>query len=75
MKPLNEINNLLPLGPVARRLHVPPKWLRQQVESGLLPGLPAGNTILFDIEIVKGILLERAAKKQSKKPLLGGHHG
>lgn len=52
---------LLPTGPMARRLRVPIRWLRSEAEAGRLPHLKAGaTTILFDPEIVEKLLLERA---------------
>ena len=39
--------DLLPLRRMAARLGVPSKWLREQAESGKVPGLRAGNRWLF----------------------------
>lgn len=39
--------NLLPLRRMAARLGVPSRWLREQAESGKVPGLQAGNRWLF----------------------------
>jgi len=39
--------NLLPLRRMAARLGVPSRWLREQAESGKIPGLRAGNRWLF----------------------------
>ncbi|MFN5918033.1 MAG: helix-turn-helix domain-containing protein [Planctomycetota bacterium] len=38
---------LLPLNQMANMLGVPSKWLREQAESGKVPGLRAGNRWLF----------------------------
>ena len=38
---------LLTLRRMAARLGVPSKWLREQAESGKVPGLRAGNRWLF----------------------------
>jgi hypothetical protein len=51
---------LLPLAPMARLLGVSSQWLRGEAEAGRLPHLPAGNTILFDAELVERLLAERA---------------
>lgn len=53
-------NTVIPLGPMARRLGVPPQWLREQVSRGFLPGLTAGNTILFEPDTVQRILADAA---------------
>ena len=53
---------LLPLFAMARRLHVPNKWLRQEAESGRIPCLAAGRQILFNPEVVESLLVERASK-------------
>jgi hypothetical protein len=51
---------LLPLGPVARRLRVPSRWLREEAEAGRVPCLRANRTLLFDPRAVEAALLERA---------------
>jgi hypothetical protein len=51
---------LLPLGPMARLLGVTSRWLRGEAEAGRIPHLPAGNTILFDADLVERLLAERA---------------
>lgn len=38
----------LPLGACARRLRVPPRWLREQADAGRIPHLRAGSQYLFD---------------------------
>lgn len=53
-------SRLLPVGPMARLLRVPVKWLRQEAEAGRVPCLKAGNALLFDPEAVERVLLERA---------------
>lgn len=51
---------LLPLGPTARRLRVPVKWLREEAEAGRVPHLKAGTSLLFDFDAVERVLLDRA---------------
>jgi hypothetical protein len=51
---------LIPLGPLARRLRVPVKWLRDEALAGRVPHLKAGKAFLFDPEAVERVLLERA---------------
>ena len=61
---------LLPLSAMARRLRVPPKWLRTEAEAGRLPHLAAGGAILFDPETVERLLLERARGQVAEAPAL-----
>jgi hypothetical protein len=51
---------LLPLAPMAKVLGVSSRWLRDEAESGRIPHLPAGDTILFDADLVERVLTERA---------------
>ena len=45
---------------MARRLHVPVQWLREQAEAGNIPHLKAGRALLFDPEAVERVLLQLA---------------
>ena len=56
---------LLPLAPMARLLGVTSRWLRAEAEAGRIPHLPAGNTILFDADLVERLLAERASQPVS----------
>ena len=60
----------LNLGPMARRVRVPAKWLRAEAEAGRIPHLRAGSAFLFDPEVVERILLERVREAGGK-----GVHG
>jgi hypothetical protein len=51
---------LLPVGPMARRLRVPAKWLREEAEAGRVPCLKADRAFLFDPETTEAVLLQRA---------------
>jgi hypothetical protein len=53
---------LLPLGPMARYLRVPAKWLRAEAEAGRVPHLKAGKALLFDRKTVERVLVERACR-------------
>ena len=53
-------DKLLRVGPMARRLRVPVKWLREEAEGGSIPHLKVGSVLLFDPEAVEQALLERA---------------
>jgi hypothetical protein len=45
---------------MARILCVPARWLRAEAEAGRIPHLRADTALLFDLETVERILLERA---------------
>jgi len=62
MNVVNDIPVTVPLGVMARRLHVPPKWLRQEAEAGRIPALRAGDRFVFRPDIVARIVAERAAE-------------
>ena len=51
---------LLPVGPMARLLRVPVRWLRAEAEAGHVPHIKADRVLLFDPETVERVLLERA---------------
>jgi len=51
---------LLPIGPMARRLHVTVAWLRAEAEANRVPCLRAGQAFLFSPEAVEQALVERA---------------
>ena len=57
-------SKLLPVGPMARRLRVPVRWLRSEAEAGRIPHVKAERVLLFDPEAVESILLERARNGQ-----------
>jgi len=53
---------LIPLGIMARRLHVTCAWLRSEAEAGRIPALNAAGRLLFQPEAVERVLSERAAQ-------------
>ena len=57
-------SKLLPVGPMARRVRVPAKWLRAEAEAGRIPCLKADKAILFDPNAVEAVLLDRARQGQ-----------
>lgn len=59
------IQKLLPVGPMARRLRVPVRWLRAEAEAGRLPHVKAERQFLFDPETVERVLLERAQRMEA----------
>lgn len=54
----------VPIGQMARRLHVTVAWLRNESEANRLPHVKADNQILFDPELVEAVLLQRARQKE-----------
>jgi hypothetical protein len=56
----------VPLGILARRLRVPPKWLREEADAGRLPHLRAGAVYLFDPAVVEQIIRARLAEAAEK---------
>ena len=54
---------LTPLGPMARLLRVPSRWLRAEAEAGRVPHLKADKVLLFDPETVERVLLDRARRE------------
>jgi hypothetical protein len=62
---------IMPLGPMARLLGVTSRWLRAEAEAGRIPHLPAGDTILFDADLVEQLLAERARRPVTEQ---GGRH-
>jgi hypothetical protein len=50
----------------ARELGVPATWLKQQALAGKIPYLKAGARFLFDLEVLRKILLERASQIQGE---------
>jgi hypothetical protein len=52
---------------MARLLGVTSRWLRGEAEAGRLPHLPAGDTILFDADLVERLLAERARQPARKE--------
>jgi hypothetical protein len=68
--------NLLPLGAMARRVHVPSKWLRSEAEAGRIPHLKADTQLLFNPNVVEKLLALRAQStgdgESLKQTILGG---
>ena len=63
---------LTPLSTTARLLRVPSDWLRAEAEAGRLPHLRAGKALLFDLDLIERLLLERA--RQAPATGEGGDH-
>lgn len=59
------MNELLSLGRMARRIGVSQQWLRNQADSGNIPGLRAGKRYLFNATAVEERLATVAARLQA----------
>ena len=55
-------NRIVPLGVMARLVHVPTRWLRAEAEAGRIPALRAGDRFVFCPDVVSRIVAERAAQ-------------
>lgn len=53
----------LPLNLAARCLRVPARWLREEIDSGRIPALVAGRSVLVHVPTVAALLAERAKGK------------
>lgn len=53
---------IVPLPVAARRLRVPRDWLRAETAAGRLPGLAAGSTYIYDLELLTAALKARVRK-------------
>lgn len=49
------------LGDAALLLDVPRRWLRGEAEAGRVPCLKAGTRLLFNVALVRQLLLKRAS--------------
>jgi hypothetical protein len=58
---------LLPVGPMARFLRVPVRWLRAEAEAGRIPHVKADRQLLFDPETVEAVLLDRAHRVEGEE--------
>jgi hypothetical protein len=47
---------------LSRRLRLPAAWLRVEAKARRIPSLRAGRRVLFNVEAVERVLLDRAAK-------------
>ena len=52
--------NALPINVAARCLRVPAHWLRAEIDSGRIPALIAGRSVLLHVPTVAALLAERA---------------
>ena len=50
---------------MARRLHVPLRWLRAEAKAGRIPHVQAERVLLFDASTVERVLIERARQAEN----------
>jgi hypothetical protein len=50
------------LARASRTLGLPAAWLRKEADAGRVPCLIAGDRYLFDLEIVREIVMERTRR-------------
>jgi hypothetical protein len=50
------------LARASRSLGLPTAWLRKEADAGRVPCLIAGDRYLFDLEIVREIVMERTRR-------------
>lgn len=67
-----EINELITLSELARRLRVSKRWLREEAASGRLPSIAAGAQHLFNLRVVERLLAERAASPAKEQERVTG---
>jgi len=60
---MDTTTHLMPLGALSRRLGIPATWLRLEAQSGRIPHLQAGRSLLFDYPTVEQLLRERAQQR------------
>jgi hypothetical protein len=48
---------------LASELGLPVAWVRHEARAGRLPALRVGRRTMFDVEAVKRVLTERAARR------------
>ena len=53
---------VLPAGRAARILGIDPKWLKDEIAAGRLPGLVTGTKQVVNLEALEKMVAERAAK-------------
>lgn len=58
---MEDTHALLPLGPMARSLGLPVRWLRNEADAGRLPHLKVEKEYLFSPEAVVRALVVRAS--------------
>jgi hypothetical protein len=66
MENAKNTTTLVPLGVMARLLHVPSRWLRAEVAAGRIPALRADNRLVFRPDIVLPIVAERAKSEADR---------
>ncbi len=58
---------LVNLAGLARRLHLPRNWLKDEADNARIPFLRVGRKRLFSVEAVEALLAERASGAQLRR--------
>ena len=68
----NESKKLLRLNEAAKKLTVPVLWLKKEADANQIPHLNAGGVLLFNLDAVQSVLVQRAANLNKKEPVYAG---
>ena len=63
---MNNDTSLVTLRDLARLLRVTTTWLRSEADAGRLPHVRAGSQRLFNAEVVRLVLADRAAREGAR---------
>lgn len=56
------------LSQAARSLGLPVDWLREEAQAGRVPCLRAGDRLLFDLEALRVLIMERTRGADPDRP-------
>lgn len=68
-----DMTNLMGLARAARTLAVDPAWLREEAAAGRIPGLRAGRSWLFRVDVLRELFAERAAQPVEREEVARGN--
>jgi hypothetical protein len=61
-------NDLVNVHGLARELRIPATWLQQEADAGRIPVLRIGRRRLFNLNVVRITLAERAGRRKEGSP-------
>lgn len=61
-------HRLITVYELADALELPAKWLNTEAQAGRIPHLRIGRRLLFNVEAVKAVLLNRAGHHRTNSP-------
>ena len=62
-----DTRDFIPAEHAAEQLGVPAAWLKAQGKAGDIPSIETGTRRLFNVEQVRGVLLNRAASVRNRE--------